>query len=117
MSAASTAVNSVSLCNGSIRFRFKIWFRIYFVVIARKLHICDNLSSSLGPTLSLSNNLQISRTTGNIKPDKFERSGVLGEELKVRKHPGLFGPVYKKKIANAVSRDVVHNAAFFTLKI
>jgi hypothetical protein len=115
MSAASTAVNSVSLCDRNLRFRFKIWYRIYFVVIVRKLQNCDNLSSSLGPTLSLFNNLQISRNTGSIEPDKFEMSGVLGEGLKVR--PGIFWPVYKKKIANAVSRDVVHNTGFFTFKI
>ena len=116
MSAAVTAVNSVSLCDRSHGFLFKIWFRIYFVVIMRTLHTCDNLSSSLGPTLSLSNNLQISRTTGSIEPDKFEMSGVLGEVL-VRQRPGLFGLCIKKIFANAVSLDVVHNAAFFTIKI
>jgi hypothetical protein len=94
MSAASTAASSVSLCDRSLRFRFKIWFRMYFVVIVHNLHTCNNLNSFPGPTLSLFNNLQISRTTGSIEPDKFEMSGVLGEGLNVRQRPWLFGFVY-----------------------
>ena len=48
MSAASSAVNSVSLRDRSLRFRIKIWFTIYFVVVWAN---CMPVTTSVLPSI------------------------------------------------------------------